>query len=335
MLPRAGAFLSVVVLLVSLPVCHAAPAPGYYASAENKTGLELRRALHDIIRGHVIIPYASSSFDTSDALRILDEDPANTNNVRLLYAQRSIAKSAFAMTGGTGWNREHLWPNSYGLDDRAPAHSDLHNLRAEDETVNSERANKLFDFSDTNSASYRFPAHSEATLCSTDIDSWAPPPTTRGDIARAIFYMDVRYEAGTNGEPDLVLTDNLSTINGTVALMGRLTTLLKWHRSDPVDAAERKRNDLIFENYQHNRNPFVDRPEWVYMVFAPVLVAAKQGEQLKLEWIWSYTNALVEQADTINGSWNRATGTPALINGRWQLVQPRSAIDRFFRLRAD
>ena len=79
MLPRAGAFLSVVALLVFRPLCNAAPPAGYYASAENRTGSELRRALHDIIRGHVIIPDASSSFDTSDALRILDEDPSNTS----------------------------------------------------------------------------------------------------------------------------------------------------------------------------------------------------------------------------------------------------------------
>jgi endonuclease I len=273
----AGLIASALALLLSaFPGMSDLPA-GYYASAENKTGPELRRALHLIIRGHNIVPYGSSGPDTSDALKGLDEDPVNTNNVRLLYAQRSVAKSLFAASGGGGWNREHVWPNSYGLDDRAPAHSDLHNLRAEDETVNSERANKLFDVSDTNLASYRFPAHSEALLCSTDVDSWEPPLNVRGDIARGLFYMDVRYEPGVTEEQDLVLTDNLGLINGTSTFMGRLTTLLKWHAVDPVDVAERLRNDLIFTRYQQNRNPFVDRPEWVHAVFAPVLTVATQG----------------------------------------------------------
>lgn len=146
--------------------------------------------MHVIIRGHTVIPYSSSGFDTSDALKVLDEDPANTNNVRLIYAQRSEAKTNFPAV----WNREHLWPNSYGLDDRHPAYSDLHNLRAEDMSVNSSRNNLYYDLSDTNDASYRFPAHVEALQCSADFDSWEPPASVKGDIARAIFYMDVRYE---------------------------------------------------------------------------------------------------------------------------------------------
>ena len=334
-LPRIGFFIVVIAFVAGGQVCRAEAPPGYYSSLENKTGTEFRHALHLLIRGHTNLPYASSSFDTSDALGVLDEDPTNTNNVRLLYAQRSIAKSAFATAGGGGWNREHLWPNSYGLDDRAPAHSDLHNLRAEDETVNNERANKLFDFSDTNLASYRFPAHSEALLCSTDVDSWAPPASMRGDIARALFYMDVRYEGSTNGEPNLVLTDNLPLINGTVAFMGRLTTLLKWHASDPVDAPERKRNDLIFDRYQHNRNPFVDRPEWVAKVFAPVLTAAHTGVVSVLAWTWNHTNVRVEYADAINSDWSNAPGIPMMVNGRWQLSVARSAANRYFRLRCE
>src|SRR5688572_20503908 len=258
--------VSVAVLLVA-SVATAAPPANYYAAAEGKLGVELRAALHTIIRGHTVIPYSSSSFDTSDALRVLDEDPANTNNVLLLYARRSEPKSNFG--GTTGWNREHLWPNSYGLDDRHPAYSDLHNLRAEDIDANSARANKYFDLSATNHASFLFPAHAEATQCSTDFDSWDPPLALRGDIARAIFYMDVRYEGDVSGEPDLILTENVRRLSNTTNLMGRLSTLLLWHEIDPVDAAERARNDKVFTLYQHNRNPFVDRPEWAREIFWP------------------------------------------------------------------
>jgi endonuclease I len=94
-----------------------------------------------------------------------------------------------------------------------------------------------------------------------------------------MFYMDVRYEGGTHGvtgvaEPNLILTDNASLItqssgNASVAYMGLLATLLQWHAADPVDDRERLRNETVF-NYQGNRNPFVDHPEWVSCLFQNV-----------------------------------------------------------------
>jgi endonuclease I len=49
--------------------------------------------------------------------------------------------------------------------------------------------------------------------------------------------------------------------------MGWSQTLVDWHQNHPVDEAERLRNDLIFQNYQGNRNPFIDHPEWVMLIF--------------------------------------------------------------------
>ena len=82
--------------------------------------------------------------------------------------------------------------------------------------------------------------------------------------------MDVRYE-GDGTEPDLILTDDPSLIqetagNAPVAYMGILTTLLQWHNQDPVSDRERRRNDVVY-SYQHNRNPFIDHPEWVQPIF--------------------------------------------------------------------
>src|SRR5688500_12813294 len=173
-------FRALVVLSLMCVGLWAAPPANYYATAEGRVGSELRQVLHGIIRGHTVVPYSGAVFDTSHALRVLDENPANTNDVVVVDARRSEPKANF---GGTiGWNREHLWPNSYGLDDRHPAYSDLHNLRAEDIDANSARANKYFDLSATNHASFVFPAHAEATQCSTDFDSWDPPLALRGDI---------------------------------------------------------------------------------------------------------------------------------------------------------
>ncbi len=257
----------ILALWMGLYSSHAMAPAGYYSTAEGKSGAVLRLALHLIITNAVLIPYSSTGADTSDALRILDQDPSNTNNVVLIYSRRSEPKVTFGTTAG--WNREHLWPNSYGINSKGPAYSDLQNLRAEDATVNSARGNKLFDESDPNSPNYRSPGHAEAPLTSTDTDSWEPPDEVKGDIARAIFYMAIRYMGDRANEPALVLTDATSQITSATNLMGRLSTLLRWHVEDPVDNRERLRNDLVFDRYQHNRNPFVDRPEWVFLAFGP------------------------------------------------------------------
>ena len=137
----------IVTIAVSAFSAFADPPLGYYEAAGGKTGSALREALHQIIRNHRVVPYSSDTrFDASDALKLLDQDPLNTNNVVGIYSRASEAASTFGDL--TGWNREHVWPNSYGLNGREPAFSDLHNLRAGDATVNSSRGNKLFDVSD-------------------------------------------------------------------------------------------------------------------------------------------------------------------------------------------
>src|SRR2546426_7165289 len=110
---------------------------------------------------------------------------------------------------------------------------------AEDARVNSSRGNKLFDESDPTDRNYHNPANPGAPLCSSDTDSWEPPAMVKGDIARALFYMAVRYEGDTSAEQDLKLTDRLSVISSATNYMGRLTTLLLWHQLDPVDDRER------------------------------------------------------------------------------------------------
>ena len=195
----------------------------------------------------------------------LDVDPNKPNSVILIYSRRSEAISNFGTT--SGWNREHLWCNSYGIDKRGPAYSDLHNLKPADASVNSARSNKIFDTSDTRDAKYQKPGHPEAKLTSEDTDSWEPPTNVRGEIARAAFYMDVRYSGDKSNENDLQLTNDLSAISSDSVFFGKLKTLLEWHIADPVDAAERVRNDLVHSDYQKNRNPFVDHPEWVVAIY--------------------------------------------------------------------
>ncbi|MFN0067005.1 MAG: endonuclease I family protein [Limisphaerales bacterium] len=243
----------------------AGPPPGYYDAAAGLGGAALQAALHGIVNGHTVVPYSSASqTDAVDALGVLDEDPANAANVILFYNGRSDPKSAFNTTAG--WDREHLWPNSYGIDDAGPEFSDLHNLRPTDRNVNSSRGNKWFDAVAPGDPGYASPAHPEAPGNEASSIAWEPPNTLKGDVARAAFYMDTRYE-GTGGEPDLALTSDYGNISSSAAFMGNLSTLRAWHALDPVDAAEVTRNDRVFALYQGNRNPFVDRPEFVEALY--------------------------------------------------------------------
>ncbi|WP_418062718.1 endonuclease [Pimelobacter simplex] len=219
---------------------------GYYDAAAGKTGAALATALHGIIDGNRTLTYA----EVWDALKVTDQDPANSSNVIEFYSGRSVPKSSNG--GSTGnWNREHTWPQSHGgFGTAGGPGTDLHHLRPEDVTVNSTRGNKDFD----NGGS----AVAQCPDCFTDADSFEPRDSVKGDVARGLMYMAVRYEGG-DGFADLELND---TVNGTTAYLGKISVLLAWSAADPVSAAERARNDLVYTRYQGNRNPFVDHPEY-------------------------------------------------------------------------
>ncbi|WP_376774714.1 endonuclease [Saccharothrix violaceirubra] len=224
----------------------------YYRTALGKSGPALKSALNVIIRTNTKISYDA----VWNALKVTDQDPGNPANVILLYSGRSQSKS----TNGGGvndWNREHVWAKSHGDFGTATGPgTDLHHLRPEDVSVNSERGNKDFD----NGGS----AVAEAPGNRTDADSWEPRDAAKGDVARMIFYMAVRYE-GNDGYVDLELNDSVS--NGSAPYLGRRSVLLQWNLQDPPDAFERDRNQKIYDQFQHNRNPFVDHPEWATSIW--------------------------------------------------------------------
>ncbi|QYJ02723.1 endonuclease [Nocardioides panacisoli] len=225
---------------------------GYYDSAAGLSGTALKGALHDIIDDHTEVSYST----VWAALRETDEDPGNSSNVVELYSRRSISKYD---NGGNvdDWNREHVWAKSHGDfgTSQGPG-TDLHHLRPTDVTVNGARSN--LDFDNGGSGVHQCGA------CGVDGDSFEPPDVVKGDVARMIFYMAVRYE-GDDGHPDLELNDAVG--NGSAPRHGRLSVLLDWHAQDPVSAAEERRNEVIFEDWQGNRNPFIDHPEYAAQIW--------------------------------------------------------------------
>ncbi|MGH8077502.1 MAG: endonuclease [Lysobacter sp.] len=266
----------------------------YYSRVNTSSASQLRCSLHQTIRGHTAYPYSGGTTNAWSILEIADEDPNNAGRILDVYRNRSYVKGSERAGTGTGitYNREHTWPNSLGFGSStgdlglpyAP-YTDTHMLYLSDTTYNSDRGNKPYaDCTLSGGCGERVTEANNGSGGGSGVypgnSNWVKGPDgnggsfqtwgkRRGDIARAVLYMAIRYEGGrdvnTNqSEPDLELTDDRSKIvitSASPAYMGLLSTLLAWHNADPPDAAERERNEVIF-SFQGNRNPFLDHPEW-------------------------------------------------------------------------
>jgi len=261
----------------------------YYNPVNTSSAEQLRCSLNTIIRGHTVYPYSGGTTNTWTILEIADEDPNDSSKILDVYRNHSYTKiSSRAGTGsGLTYNREHTWPNSLGFGTttgnlglpHAP-YTDTHMLYLSDTDYNADRGNDPYAnctmasgcgerATEINNGSGGgtgvYPGNSNWTNGSS-FEAWNK---RKGDVARAVMYMAIRYEGGTHpvsgqNEPDLELTDNRSLIVGTSsspAYMGLLSDLLQWNAADPPDAAEIARNEVIF-NFQGNRNPFINHPEW-------------------------------------------------------------------------
>lgn len=210
---------------------------GYYDGIEGLYGEDLMIALRNIIQtGFVAQSYGDARYDLGE----IDADPNNPLNVYLIYTDESVSDD---WNPNVTWNREHVWPNSrLGVprvdnSDKSIA-SDYHNLRACDTGENSTRSNYIF--TDTLETSTYYPGDND-----------------KGDVSRILFYMATMY-------PSLTLADEagskfVDSYTAAGAIMGDLDLLLIWNNEDVVDSFETTRNGLI-EDYQNNRNPFIDYP---------------------------------------------------------------------------
>ncbi|MDD3533015.1 MAG: endonuclease [Candidatus Cloacimonetes bacterium] len=241
------------------------PYTGYYTDISG-FGDDLKSDLHDLLRTTHSTEYSYDALWTQ--LRYTDEDPNNSNNIIQIYTGWSIPKSS---NGGgiTQWNREHTWSKSHGgFGESRPAGTDLHHMRPCDATVNSAKGNKDFDeggnlYVDASP----YPGYSGNTGNYSSTYSWEPRDEEKGDVARMIMYMALRYE-GTDTSFDLEVVDYVNSSPSGQPYYGKLSTLLRWHEEDPPDAWEDRRNQRIWER-QGNRNPFIDHPEFAYMLWTP------------------------------------------------------------------
>ena len=248
----------------------------------------------------------SSNFIKNYEYATSSEKSKNDPYVKTLYRNRdengiTISEARIKEWGShkiDGTNREHIWCQSRGFKAdsgaKGPAGTDLHHLRSGDAYVNQSVHNdNPYGYVDKNNI--EVDAKDEQTWLSgnylgkpknpspedTGDLVFEPQDSNKGDIARAIFYMAACYNnLDGNADisefnPNLAIADYIYSTNDgaitsnetTPAVMSKLSDLLQWHKLDPVDEFEIYRNDLIFNNYQHNRNPFIDFPDWVEVVW--------------------------------------------------------------------
>lgn len=223
-----------------------AQVPAYYSSINfSQNGSDLKDDLSVLIS----TTHSPISYDECwDVLKVGDGDPDNFANVLLIYGhtddgdpQTDRSRDKNNNGGSTGqWNREHVFPKSLGTPDLGSSGpgSDAHNLRASDVQQNGARGNRKFANGGGNAGNAG--------------SNWYPGDEWKGDCARIVMYMYLRYGSQCLPSNCVIGTSNASDPN-------MIDLLLTWNVEDPVSDFEQDRNDAIFTN-QNNRNPFIDNP---------------------------------------------------------------------------
>jgi endonuclease I len=270
--------------------------PAYYNGLDlTKTGNDLFLELSArIIDTHSGIPYTGSPVDVWDACKLADEDPTNTANVLLIYgfndtdgdATTDRTRDKNLQDTGSGdsgvWNREHVFAKSLanpplvaesGL---VSPGSDVHNLRPADRDRNTERSNRYFS-EGSGEDSYV-----------TSNGGWYPGDEWKGDVARIVMYMYLRYHGdGSQSAETSCLPTNVGYGNVNSLDANMVELFLTWNVEDPVSDFEANRNDVL-SGIQMNRNPFIDNPYLATIIWGGLVAEDK----------WNMNNSSDTEAPT-------------------------------------
>lgn len=303
---------------------------GYYNTATG-TGYNLKTQLFNIINGHTDRGYDGLyvTYGTSDRDVFTAPGYENDNTVYDMYTENptgSTGECSFIYitdedpgSGGSteceSYNREHIIPQSV-FSSGSPMRNDAHFVTPTDKHVNGVRS----DFPHGNVASASWTSNNGGKLGSSAVSGYVgtvfePNSAFKGDIARMYFYFATRYE-------DLVAGYSYEMFNSTsnqVFTNAFKDLLLAWHNADPVSVFETTRNNAIY-NRQNNRNPYIDHPEYVNMIWgcpadaiaptAPTAlnVTGTTSSSVSLSWTAATDNTGVVGYDVyLNGVYNATT----------------------------
>lgn len=264
------------IALSSLPFAYLNPGipAGYYDAAEDLDGAALQAALHGIIDAHDAhsYDYAWTAYYTTDVRPdngklwdVYSDIPGGTPPY--LYTL-GVDQGGAGGQEGTGYSREHTWPKSWFGGEVSPMYTDLFALYPCDVHVNGTRG--IYPYGETTSPQW-------TSLNGSKLGPSATPGYTgtvfepidpfKGDLARAYLYFSTRYFGEDAGWPGGPATEGAALRPWALALY------LAWNDEDPVSAKEIDRNNAIHA-IQGNRNPFVDRPEFVGLLYDPPATGA-------------------------------------------------------------
>ncbi|HPD95905.1 MAG TPA: endonuclease, partial [Tenuifilaceae bacterium] len=266
-LTRKGTLL--ISLLLSFQILLGQIPSGYYDAAQGKSGAELKTALYNTIKDHTVISYsglwtAYQNTDEKSSGKIWDmysDIPGGTPPYEYTYSTDQCGSYS---SEGDCYNREHSFPKSW-FNDASPMYSDLFHIYPTDGKVNGMRSNYIFgnvenvSWTSLNGSKLGTSTESGATLT-----EFEPIDEYKGDFARTYFYMATRYEnliaswVGNAADGDEILAGN----SYPAYKDWYVQLLLRWHKEDPVSQKEIDRNNAVYNDYQHNRNPFIDHPEY-------------------------------------------------------------------------
>ncbi len=245
---------------------------GYYNNANGLNGPALHQALHNIIDGHTVVNYSSlwTHYQTTDVKpngKVWDmysDIPDTIPPYEFTFVDDQDRGSGGG-SEGEFYNREHSWPKSW-FGDVAPMNTDIFHIFPTDKYVNNQRGN--YPYGEVVNPSWTSRNGSKIGSCSYPGYTgtvFEPIDPYKGDFARAYFYMSTRYLDEGSGWPGSPM------VNGAQLEAWALHMMMEWAMADPVSAKEIDRNNAIYTSVQHNRNPFVDHPEYVDLIWGEVI----------------------------------------------------------------
>lgn len=272
-------FLTLIIAAVTL---NAQP-QGYYTGTEGLTGNSLKSALHNILTNDDHTSYSGlwGAYQQTDrkpngkVWDIYSDIPNGTPPYQFDFGSDQCGNYS---NEGDCYNREHLWAQSWSNNDGTNK-TDLHHVFPTDGYINNRRGN--YAFGEVSNASWT--SRNGSKLGNNKISGFngtvfEPIDEYKGDIARALLYVSVRYYQEDSG------WSNSDMTNKSVIKDWALNMLLRWHEEDPVSQKEIDRNDAVY-SIQRNRNPFVDYPEFVHRIWDPYW-SVEENELTVLVNVW-------------------------------------------------
>lgn len=301
----------------------------YYNGIQNQQGYRLKARLHEIVAHKTIswnygdLPdfYEQTDRDLyyendSSLLDIYSENPAGVDPYNYHYPNGLISG---ASTEGLGWNREHIYSQSF-FNSYYPMYSDLHFILPADARVNQRRSN--YPFANVGNAAFTSLNGTKVGPSATENYTntvTEPIDEFKGDVARMLMYVAVRYENLLPFFQHENVRNPIDSLSEKSFKDWYIPLLLSWNQLDPVSQKEIERNNAVYA-IQGNRNPFIDHPEWVQAIWgnlpndntppdAPfqVMMTGRGKHFITVEWPYVQGSNIAGYEVLINGNYIGST----------------------------